>query len=48
LKKAVDALLAKYPREIAAVYLHAFGNMHESGWTNLNEMLEKDERLQIA
>jgi hypothetical protein len=48
LKKAIEALLAKYPREIVAVYLHAFGNMNEAGWTNLNELLEKDDRLQIA
>ena len=48
LKKAIDLLLQKHPREIALVYLHAFGQMNESGWANLNEMLEKDERLQIA
>lgn len=48
LKKAIDAIFAKYPREIAAVYIHAFGNMNDAGWKNLNEMLEKDERLQIA
>jgi hypothetical protein len=30
------------------VYLNAFANMNESGWANLNEMLEKDERLQLA
>jgi hypothetical protein len=48
LKKAVDAMLAKHPREIVIVYLNAFGNMNEAGWPNLNEMLEKDERLQLA
>jgi hypothetical protein len=48
LKKAIDALLAKYPKEIVIVYLNAFGNMNEAGWANLNEMLEKDERLQLA
>jgi hypothetical protein len=48
LNKAVEALLAKYPREIVIVYLNAFGNMNEAGWPNLNAMLEKDERLQIA
>lgn len=48
LKRAVDALLAKYPKEIVIVYLNAFGNMNESGWANLNEMLEKDPRLQLA
>ena len=48
LKKAVDQILAKHPKEIAIVYLNAFGNMNEAGWPNLNEMLEKDERLQLA
>ena len=48
LKKAVDEILNKHPREIAIVYLNAFANMNESGWANLNEMLEKDERLQLA
>ncbi len=48
LKNAVEALLGKYPREIVVVYLNAFGNMNEAGWKNLNEMLEKDERLQLA
>jgi hypothetical protein len=48
LKTAVGALLAKYPREIVILYLNAFGNMNEAGWANLNEMLEKDERLQLA
>ena len=48
LKKAIDDVLAKHPKEIAIVYLNAFGNMNEAGWTNLNEMLEKDERLQLA
>lgn len=48
LKKAVDSLLEKYPKEIVIVYLNAFGNMNEAGWANLNEMLEKDGRLQLA
>lgn len=48
LKKAVDEVLAKHPKEVVIVYLNAFGNMNEAGWPNLNEMLEKDERLQLA
>jgi hypothetical protein len=48
LKKAIDDLLAKHPCEIVIVYLNAFSNMNERGWANLNEMLEKDERLQLA
>jgi hypothetical protein len=48
LKKAIDEMMGKYPKEIVIVYLNAFGNMNEAGWPNLNEMLEKDERLQLA
>lgn len=48
LKSAIEAILAKHPREIVVVYLHAFGNMNEAGWENLNALLEKDERLQFA
>jgi hypothetical protein len=48
LKKAIDQMMTKYPKEIVIVYLNAFANMNEAGWTNLNEMLEKDERLQLA
>jgi hypothetical protein len=48
LKKAIDDMLAKHPKEIVIVYLNAFANMNEAGWANLNEMLEKDERLQLA
>lgn len=48
LKKAIDALLEKHPKETVIIYLNAFGNMNEAGWPNLNEMLEKDERLQLA
>ena len=48
LKAAVDALLAKHPKEVVIIYLNAFGNMNEAGWSNLNDMLEKDERLQLA
>ena len=48
LKKAIDQVMAKHPKEIVIVYLNAFGNMNEAGWPNLNEMLEKDERLQLA
>src|SRR5690242_17211162 len=39
LQAAVDALLAKYPREVLAVYLHAFQGMNEVDWPNLKKML---------
>jgi hypothetical protein len=48
LKAAVDGLLAKYPREAVAVYLHAFSDMNETNWPNLKSMLESDQRLQLG
>ena len=45
---AVDALLAKYPPETAAVYLHAFNEMNEQEWPNLSKMLDMDPRLQLG
>ena len=48
LKGAVDLLLGKHPREKVVVYLHAFDAMNEVRWANLKELLDKDERLQLA
>jgi hypothetical protein len=48
LKAAVDGLLAKYPPEAVAVYLHAFNDMNEANWTNLKQLLETDGRLQLG
>ena len=48
LQSAVDGLLAKHPPEIVALYLHAFSDMNETRWANLDAMLEKDERLKLA
>ena len=48
LRVAVDTLLAKYPRETVAVYLHAFSDMNETDWPNLKAMLESDQRLQLG
>jgi hypothetical protein len=48
LKVAVDVLLAKYPPEAVAVYLHAFNEMNELEWTNLKSMLDSDPRLQLS
>ena len=47
LQAAVEGLLAKHPPEIVAVYLHAFSDMNETRWANLDAMLEKDERLKL-
>ena len=48
LRGAIDALLAKHPKEVVAVYLNAFSAMNDSGWTNLGEMLKSDPRLQLG
>ncbi len=48
LRAAVDALLAKYPPETVAVYLHAFNEMNEQEWPNLTAMLNTDTRLQLG
>lgn len=48
LKAAVDKLLAKYPPEEVAVYLNAFDSMNEIQWTNLDNMLKEDPRLQFG
>ena len=47
LEKAVEALLAKYPAETVAVYLHAFHEMNEGKWSNLAAHIETDPRLQL-
>jgi hypothetical protein len=48
LKAAIEILLAKYPHEVVAVYLNAFNDMNEAGWTNLKALLESDTRLQLG
>jgi hypothetical protein len=48
LRAAIDALLAKYPPEVVAIYLHAFQEMNEVNWPNLKTFLEEDKRLQLG
>ncbi len=48
LKAAVDILIAKYPREVVAVYLNAFNSMNETGWDNLDKMRAEDSRIQVV
>jgi hypothetical protein len=48
LRGAVDAVLAKYPAEVVAVYLNAFAEMNEVEWPTLKTMLESDPRLQLG
>ena len=44
---ATDALLAKYPAEIVAVYLHCFLAMDPAAWAPLAEILATDARLKL-
>ena len=48
LRAAIEGLLAKYPPEAVAVYLHAFNDMNEANWANLRSLLEGDPRLQLG
>jgi len=49
LQEAVDLLVAKYPAEAVAVYLHAFHDMDsEVSWGPLGEVLAADERLKLG
>lgn len=46
---AVDQLLAKYPPESVAIYLHAFRDMDSSvQWPSLNEILSERPELQFG
>jgi hypothetical protein len=47
LQNAVDALLAKFPHPVVAIYLNAFNEMNEARWSNLELHLETDPRLQL-
>jgi hypothetical protein len=47
LAAAVETLLNQHPREIVAVYLHAFNSMNGENWSNLDALLKSDARLQI-
>lgn len=48
LRAAVEGLLAKYPPEAVAVYLHAFSQMNEVEWPTLKTLLDTDPRLQLG
>ena len=48
LRQTIDQLLAKYPAETVAVYLHAFYDMDSTvTWPPLGEVLSEDERLKL-
>jgi len=48
LKNAVEALLAKHPHDVVAVYLTAFNSMNGQSWPNLDAMLKEDPRLKVG
>ncbi|MGH7935411.1 MAG: hypothetical protein ACREF8_00180 [Chthoniobacterales bacterium] len=49
LREAIEQLVAKYPPEAVAVYLHAFHDMDsEVSWPPLGEVLAEDERLKLG
>lgn len=48
LRTGVDTLLAKYPPEVVAVYLHAFNQFNQAGWANLDAILKNDVRLMVG
>ena len=49
LGRTIDQLLAKYPAETVAVYLHAFHDMDNTvSWPPLGEVLAEDERLKLS
>jgi hypothetical protein len=46
-KKAIDAVLAKYPHREVALYLRAFAAQPDVHWKSLDERLEKDAKLEL-
>lgn len=48
LRAAVESLIAKYPPETVAVYLHVFNGMNDQEWVNLTTLLNSDARLQLG
>ena len=48
LQSAIETLLQKHPTDLAAVYLHAFNDMNEARWPNLEARLREDQRLALG
>jgi hypothetical protein len=48
LNNAVNMLLGKHAPEVVALYMHAFYDMNEANWPNLQKMLDQDERLMLG
>ena len=47
LDKSIQVLLGNHDREVVILYLHAFQNMNDAGWSSLKKTLETDERVQF-
>jgi hypothetical protein len=47
LKAAIEGLLTKFSLEIVTIYLHAFHQMNETRWPNLESILKDDPRFQL-
>jgi hypothetical protein len=47
LTDTITKLLENRPREVVAVYLHAFQAMDETGWSTLDEILATDTRIAL-
>ena len=45
---ALDELLAKFPAENAAVYLHVFNLQQPGGWPEITRAIETDPRLALG
>src|SRR3954471_3108746 len=48
LSAAIEALLQKHPPELVAIYLHAFSDMNDARWPNLDTRLTEDPRLALG
>jgi len=48
LTAAIEKLLQTHPPELVAVYLHAFNDMNEAQWQNLEARLREDPRLKLS
>ncbi len=47
LKDAVDTLFAQYPAGAVSVYLQMFQNQTETGWPELQAIIDSDERVTL-
>jgi len=47
LQSAIDGLMANYPQETVALYLHIFVAIDDAPWATLVELMESDPRLAL-